>query len=383
MNIDLDKLLELRHWLHAHPEVSRKEKGTSRHMREFLEAHATPDEIIPLADAGFAAVYKGATPGKTILIRTELDALPIHEVNDEITYRSKFDGVGHKCGHDGHMTIVAGVAQTLANRPAKGRVVLLFQPDEETGTGARECHAHANFQLIRPDYAFALHNLPSFSKGEIFCKIGTFASAVKYIAIKMAGADTHSAQPETGVSPSFALAELTLATQEVQAKHDSADAYALIVPIFNQMGVQSSGVCPGAGEAHFTLRSDSGDIVAAMEKEFLRVAGAIAEKHRLQVSVEVKEEFAETSTSDLAFDLIKKAAESAHLGFNLIDRPFRWGEDFGEITSYYEGGMFGLGAGVDQPDLHTPNYDFPDDILESGVRIFRELISNILPAAEC
>ncbi len=144
MDIDLDQLVRLRHWLHAHPEVSRNERETAQHMRQFLDAHAPPDDIIPLADAGFAAVYNDAAPGKTVLIRTELDALPIHEVNDDIPYRSVHEGVGHKCGHDGHMTIVAGVAQSLVTRPQKGRVVLLFQPDEETGTGARSCHAHEN-----------------------------------------------------------------------------------------------------------------------------------------------------------------------------------------------------------------------------------------------
>jgi amidohydrolase len=327
-------------------------------------------------------VYNGANPGRTVLIRTELDALPIHEVNEDIPYRSVHDGIGHKCGHDGHMTIVAGVAQTLAERPAKGRVVLLFQPDEETGTGARECHAHENFQKIRPDYAFALHNLPGFTKGEVFGKVGTFASAVKYVAIKMSGVETHSAQPETGVSPSFALAELTLMAQEVQAKYDDPDAYALIVPIFNQMGVQSSGVCPAKGEAHFTLRSGRGTTVEAMWEEFLSCARIIAEKHGLNIEIETKEEFAETATSDSAFDLIKTATENAGLGFNLIDRPFRWGEDFGEITGHYEGGMFGLGAGRDQPDLHTPNYDFPDDLLVYGIRIFTQLISDTLAEAE-
>jgi len=327
-------------------------------------------------------VYNGASPGKTVLIRAELDALPIQDVNEDIPYRSVHDGVGHKCGHDGHMTILAGVAQTLASRPAKGRVILLFQPDEETGTGARACHAHENFQHIRPDFAFALHNLPGFSKGKILCKTGTFASAVKYFAIRMTGAEAHSAQPETGVSPSFALAELTLSAQEVQAKYDRPDAYALIVPIFNQMGVQSSGVCPGKGEAHFTLRSGSGTTVKAMEAEFLEIARLIAGKHGLQLDVEVKEEFAETATSDMAFDLIKQAAANAQLSFGLLDRPMRWGEDFGEITGHYEGGMFGLGAGEEQPDLHTPSYDFPDDLLEIGIRMFSALISSTFSAVE-
>jgi amidohydrolase len=374
LKFHLNQLIELRHWLHAHPEVSRQEAETAKYMRRFLTDYAAPDAFVPLSGAGFAAIYDGAKPGKTVMLRTELDALPIHEVNQDLSYRSVYDGVGHKCGHDGHMTIMAGVAQTLEKRPDSGRVVLLFQPDEETGTGARTCCVHPNFESIRPDFAFALHNLPGFAKGAVVCKTGTFASAVKYVALKYAGKEAHSAQPETGASPSFAMAELTLKAREIEARYDNADTYALIVPIYTEMGVQSSGVCPGSGEVHYTLRAAGGDVVERMWQELSAAAEALAETYGLTIEFETREEFAANSNSQLAFDMIKRAATGANAEFVLIDRPFRWGEDFGEITQRYEGGMFGLGAGENQPDLHNPDYDFPDDLIEPGVAMFSNLI---------
>lgn len=374
MEPDLEKLKALRHWLHAHPEISRAEQETAEYLRGYLKENSAPDQIIPLDGAGFAAVYEGSTAGKTVLIRCELDALPIHETNDDIPYRSLYDGVGHKCGHDGHMTILAGLAQLLKKRPARGRVVLLFQPDEETGTGARNCCNHANFGLIEPDWVFALHNLPGYPKGEVICRMGTFASHVKYAAIRMTGKEAHSAQPETGAGPYFALPELTLKAREIQKAHDRPEAYALVVPVYTQTGVQASGVCPARGEVHFTLRASESKTVATIWAELSDHARRLADHYGLDVEFETREEFAATSNSKAGFDMIRQATDMAGLNFRQIDLPFRWGEDFGELTSRYQGGMFGLGAGENRPDLHNPDYDFPDDILESGITMFAALI---------
>lgn len=343
-------------------------------MRRFLQEHAKPDDIISLDGAGFAAIYEGSSLGKTVLIRCELDALPIHEINDDLAYRSIYDGVGHKCGHDGHMTILAGLAQTLAVRPRQGRVVLLFQPDEETGSGARLCCGHDNFERIQPDYVFALHNLPGFAAGEVVCKAGTFSSEVKYVAIKLAGKEAHSAQPETGRSPSYALAELTLKAREIQAKYDDSQGYALVVPVHNQMGVQASGISPARGEVHFTLRSAQGFIVEKMWRELMACAADVAATYELSVEFEVREEFAATINGQASFDMIRQAALLTGRTFTNLGSPFRWGEDFGEFTTRYEGAMFGLGAGETRPDLHNPDYDFPDEIIENGIAMFAAIV---------
>jgi amidohydrolase len=375
LNINMDQLISLRHWLHAHPEVSRQEIETAKHMRCFLEEHAKPDSIIQLGGAGFAAIYEGCTSGQTVLIRCELDALPIHEINPDLAYRSLYDGVGHKCGHDGHMTILAGLALTLADRPKRGSVILLFQPDEETGGGARLCCTHSNFDHITPDYVFALHNLPGFAAGEIICKTGVFASEVKYAAVKMLGKEAHSAQPETGNSPAIALAELTLQARDIQTKFDHPNAYALIVPVYNKMGVQASGISPAQGEIHFTLRSAQAATVEKMWRELTACASDIAVKHGLNIAFDVREEFTATTNGQLGFDIVQQAAQQTNHTFTCLDHAFRWGEDFGEFTNRYEGAMFGLGAGTDRPDLHNPDYDFPDEIINNGITMFSEIIA--------
>ncbi|WP_162933109.1 amidohydrolase [Roseovarius sp. EL26] len=381
--VELEQIIALRHWLHAHPELSRTEDKTSEYLQGFLRDHAMPDEIFPLDGAGFAAIYNGVVPGKTVLIRTELDALPIHEVNNDMSYRSLYSGVGHKCGHDGHMAILTGLASVVAtHRPASGRVVLLYQPDEETGSGARGCCVHDNFAKIVPDMAFALHNLPGFPTGQIVCRTGAFSSAVKYAAIRLSGKEAHSAQPETGVSPSFALAQITLMAQEVQRRFGTPDAYALVVPVYSQVGVQASGVCPGSGEAHFTLRSESGEVLDAMWQAFSERAVEIAINHRLEIEFRVIEDYTATDNDAGAVGMISAAAHKLDLEYVTVEHSFRWGEDFGEVTCRYPGAMFGLGAGLDCPALHNPDYDFPDELIQPGVEMFKTLVDLALGTTE-
>ena len=128
--------VELRHELHRNPELSGRERETARRIADFFAPLGPERALEGLGGTGLAFVFEGADAGPTVLLRADLDALPIREAND-FGHRSQVDGVSHKCGHDGHMAILAESGRRLARRrPARGRVVLLFQPSEETGAGA-------------------------------------------------------------------------------------------------------------------------------------------------------------------------------------------------------------------------------------------------------
>ncbi|HCT53749.1 MAG TPA: amidohydrolase, partial [Balneola sp.] len=163
----LSQLTSLRKELHRFPELSGKEFETAQRIVNFLTPFEPTKIISELGTTGVAAVYDYGDSETTILIRCELDALPIQEVNT-FEYRSVTDSVSHKCGHDGHMVIVAGLAEWLQEAPLENaRIVLLFQPAEETGEGAPGILADENFEQIIPDYIFALHNLPGFPMHQI------------------------------------------------------------------------------------------------------------------------------------------------------------------------------------------------------------------------
>ena len=203
----ITELRSLRRVLHQAPEVSGEEVHTAaRIVLELKQAGA--DRIwTDLGGHGVAAEFTGRQPGPTVLIRCELDGLPIHEVSD-IPYRSTIAGKGHLCGHDGHMVMVLGVAWALAKRPDRGRVILLFQPAEETGAGAAAVIADPRWPEIRPDYAFAYHNVPGRPLGEIGLCIGPSNCASRGMKITFSGKTSHAAAPEDGVSPGPRMARL-------------------------------------------------------------------------------------------------------------------------------------------------------------------------------
>ncbi|MGO4773287.1 amidohydrolase [Flavobacterium sp. W22_SRS_FK3] len=379
-NYHLDTLVSLRKELHQYPEVSGKEVATAQRIQSFLEKFP-PDEIIShIGKTGIAAVYNGKESGKKVLFRAELDALPIDEVN-EFEHLSLNKGVSHKCGHDGHMTILCGLAMQLHfKRPKTGAVILLFQPAEEDGSGAQKVIADHRFLNLQPDYVFALHNLPGYTKNQIVIKNDTFSCAVSSIIIKLKGITAHAGEPEKGVNPALAIAAIISKYNQLIQSDISKKDYLLITPIYIQMGNKAYGVSAGAGEVHFTVRSDSNN---RMEKTTIlleEIARKIAHVYQLKIKMNWIQTFQANENKPEAVSFIRKAAKSNQLELLEKETPFSWGEDFGLFTQKYTGAMFGIGSGTDIPALHNPDYDFPDEILKTGISIFYHISKQITDA---
>jgi len=156
----MDSVIKLRHKLHKSPELSGVEKSTALQIIGFLSS-LQPDKIYSgIAGNGIAAVYYAKEYGPTLLFRCDMDALPIQEISDK-DYKSMSNGVAHLCGHDGHMAMVSGLAAKLHENPIKkGRVVLFYQPEEENGKGAAKSISELLRLNLKPDFAFAIHNIP-------------------------------------------------------------------------------------------------------------------------------------------------------------------------------------------------------------------------------
>jgi amidohydrolase len=183
-------ILELTAWrrrLHQHPEISNEEKMAAHEVIQFL-AETRPDQVLTgLGGHGVAAIYESGKSGPTVMFRSELDALPIHELSG-VAHASLTPGKSHMCGHDGHTAILAAVGRQLGRtRPARGRVVLMFQPAEETGNGAAGVVADPRFAAIAPDFAFALHNLPGVPIGQVRVKAGVVNCASRGMRIILEG----------------------------------------------------------------------------------------------------------------------------------------------------------------------------------------------------
>ena len=379
-NLPIASLISLRKTLHKYPEVSLDEKETAKRIVSFLENYP-PDEIrTEVGETGILAIYKGQKLGKTVLFRCELDALPIEEINT-FEHKSTIEGVSHKCGHDGHMAILCGLATQLHHqRPETGNVVLLFQPAEEDGRGAVRVYADPKFKSLKLDFVFALHNLPRYNQNQIVVKNNTFTCAVNSIIIKLKGRTSHAGEPEKGINPALALAEITHEFQQHIQADITKDNFCLISSIYIKMGKKAYGISAGAGETHFTVRTDKNEQMKKIEAALEDTARKIAKKHQLDCTIKWKQNFHANENNTEAVDYVRKAAASNN--FDLLEKesPFTWGEDFGIFTQEYAGAMFGLGAGTDTPALHNPDYDFPDAIIPTGVAIFHQIAKQITDA---
>ncbi len=380
---DVDALIAFRWDLHRHPELSGEEAETAARIVEMLKPTA-PDRLFTgLGGHGVAAVWEGTEAGPSILLRADTDALPIEETG-AVPHRSTIPGKAHLCGHDGHTTILVGVARWLArNPPATGRAILLFQPAEEDGAGAARVIADPRFAALSPDYALALHNMPGVPLGAAVLAEGVMNCASRGMKIVLTGRTAHASQPDTGLSPVPAMSRLMRELTALGRGGSQADPdFSLVTVTHAAIGAPAFGVAPGRAELWVALRTqrDSGmqALVAAAQT---RVADA-ARTTGLTAEITWHDVFLHCENAPEATRLLAAALAAEGLPLVPGELPMRASEDFGRYGTHAKAAMMLLGAGEDCPALHNPDYDFPDALIEIGARIFtRCLRTHLSPHA--
>jgi amidohydrolase len=374
----LQKIKQLRKELHQNPELSEQEVETAARIRRFVEEHHNTQIIDQLGGTGLAVVYDFPNAGPTVMIRCELDALPIVEANS-FDYKSNKDGVSHKCGHDGHMAIVAGLIFWIKEKKFQhGKIILLFQPAEELGTGAFRILKDPEFEKLRPDYIFALHNIPGNELNSIITVKNKFSATVQSIAIQLTGKESHSAQPEKGVNPALCMAELIQTFDALNLLDKTSDDFTIFVPIYSSMGKKSYGISAGFGEIHYTARTWNVEKMEALKVKIDAILLRVTKKYQLTFSTNWFDFFPTVVNDEFCNALIEETARRNK--FKVIQNlyPYSFGEDFGWFSQKYKVAMFGLGAGIHVPALHHADYDFPEEIIETGMDMFKGLIESVL-----
>lgn len=374
----IDELITLRKYIHAHPELSEKESETAKLIKNYLEKCSPSELITDVGGHGVVAVFDSGTEGKSILFRADIDALPIQEIND-FEHKSKVQGVSHKCGHDGHTCSLLGFAKILSTQaPKSGKIILLFQPAEEEGIGAKAVIEDEKFKTISPDYVFAFHNLPGYPLNEVVIKKGSFTSSVKSIVIKFNGKTSHAAEPEKGVNPALAIAETLKQCDGLSNNQPEREDFTLITPIHINMGEIAYGISAGYGELRLTIRTWDDIHMNKLSSKLLELITHVSETYKIKIDYSWTHEFRANENDDSSIKLIKESAKN--LDFQITERtfPFKWGEDFGLFTQQFKGAMFGIGSGEECPALHNPDYDFPDEILPKAIRLFHQISLSIL-----
>lgn len=372
----LPGLEQLRKEIHQNPELSQHEHNTSNRIVKYLTDHSN-GTVLRIANTGVIATFDSGIEGKSILLRADIDALPILETND-FEYKSNVNGVSHKCGHDGHTVMMLGIARLLSEYPIKkGKVVLLFQPAEENGMGAEAVLNESQFQQLHFDFVFALHNIPGIKKNQIILKENTFNANVKSLIIKLHGKTAHAAEPEKGHNPAIAIADILQYSEAATNNNPQQNDFFLITPVHINMGEIAYGISAGYGEVHLTIRSwdlalfdkKCGDLESFIQRT--------CKTNNLQADISWTQVFYTNKNDSTAIDIVRKAAIANKYELHEMTHPFKWGEDFGLFTQKYKGAMFGLGAGENTPALHNPDYDFPDDITATGIQQFFQIVQEI------
>lgn len=370
---------ELRHELHTHPEISGEEIQTSRLV--FAELQLTnPDQVLSgLGGHGVAAIYEADEPGPTLLFRSELDALPIEETTD-CAYKSKISGKGHLCGHDGHTAILLAMARVLGrDRPKRGKVVLLFQPAEEDGSGAAAVLADPAFAAnVFPDFCFSLHNMPGIERGHVALVDGPASCASRGMRIALHGKTAHASMPDKGISPMYALAKLMPEMTALGSGGPLGPTFSMATVTHASMGAAAYGIAPGEAQLWVTLRALKNELMADLCARAEQLVASAAQSHGLSYDYHYDDVFHAGENHPAAVSYLRKALDDQKVPHSTVGQPMAASEDFGLFGGKAPAAMFFLGAGENHPSLHNPDYDFPDALIPVGANVFLQTIENLL-----
>lgn len=389
----LEKAKELRHELHRHAELSLNERETKRILIDFLAKNTS----LELHDMGawFYAAYRSPERSKgprRIAFRADMDALPIDE-GCSLAYSSKTRGVSHKCGHDGHSASLAAFALAVDRCGCENDIFFLFQHAEENGAGAAVCEALIALEHI--DEIYGCHNMPGFPMGSVAVHDGVAACASTGLVLKLTGRNSHASQPENGLNPAYALAELIGAIPSLVDEAAEAEGTAQRgVPGFAMSdtgvvmctvvgaevgskadggGTNAFGTSAGFARLMLTVRAEDESRLERLKELLIERLGRLAHGHGLAAEHELADPFPETRNDPACAEKVRRAAERAGLPPARWDEPFRSSEDFGRYTKLIPGALFYIGCGESHAPLHTVSYDFSDELIAFAAEMFAQL----------
>ncbi len=383
-NSDLIELTEFRRALHRRPEVSGEEVETAKTIVSALGRLSPTRLLTGLGGHGVAAIFDSQKEGPTVLFRAELDALPIAERNDAIAWLSEHHGKSHVCGHDGHMTMLLALGRMISRQPvARGRVILMFQPAEEDGSGARAVVADPAYPDIEPDWAFAIHNEPGSPFGSVSIRVGLMNCASLGLKIRLSGKTAHAADPQDGVSPALAVARLIPALDALGQGEGGPrnDDFRLVTITHANIGEPTFGIAPGDAEIFATLRTAGDAGLERLETTARELASKVAGEFGLSIEFEIHDHFAASVNDPDAYEVATKAMDALGVPHGQENVPMRASEDFGVFGWGAKAAMLCLGPGEDYAALHNPDYDFPDDLIPIGSAIFERIARDLLGRA--
>jgi len=370
-------LVSFRRDIHANPELAYEEHRTAKKIAEALselglEVHTG------IGRTGLVASLKVGNSDRTIGLRADMDALPIHEETG-LPYASRHPGVFHGCGHDGHVSMLLGAAQHLANtRRFDGTVHFIFQPAEEGEAGARAMIEDGLFERFPCDRVFAFHNWPDLPAGTISTRSGPIMAAADKFEILVEGRGGHAAMPHQTPDAILAASDLVTQLNSLVSRRISPMSTA-VLSVTQIEGGSSHNVLPAAVRVVGTVRTFDADVQDRIEESLRLVAEGVAVASGTRMTVNYNRYYPATINNAQAVEeALKAAAGVAHA--EVAPHPAFTSEDFGFMLQACKGAYIWLGQGRGDNDipLHHPHYDFNDDVLATGIRLHVALVERHL-----
>ena len=374
------RVAQLRRDIHAHPELAFNEHRTSALVAEHLRALGL-EVHTGLAGTGVIATLKVGNSARAIGLRADMDALPLEELN-HFPHRSREPGKMHACGHDGHTAMLLGAAEVLnKTRQFDGTVVFIFQPAEEHEGGGERMVEEGLFQRFPMDMVFGLHNWPGLPAGSMAVHQGPVMAGADRFSIRVTGRGGHAAMPHQAVDVVLAGSALVQALQSLVSRNtDPLDSTVLSVTRFE--AGHADNVLPETAVLGGTVRTFRPDLQAAMETGMRRICTGIEATYGVGIELDYERGYPPTINDEAAAFLCREVARQVAAWGEVLTslKPSMGAEDFAYLAREVPGCYVWLGNGPGEGGcmLHSPHYDFNDDILATGIRYWVRLAERAL-----
>lgn len=383
----IDDAISLRRQLHQQPELSWQEIQTAQRIRDALTALGI--EWRACAELGTVATLAAERRGKHMMLRADMDALPIHEQSG-VAWCSAHDGVMHACGHDGHTAVLLGAAQWLKahENQLAHPVSLIFQPAEEGGHGARAMINDGALDGI--DEIYGWHNWPAILLGQCFCPTGTVMAGNATFDIVLTGVGGHASQPDLCRDPVLAAAAVTLNLQQIIARRlpPQIAAVVSVTSIDAVSGATTIPACATVGGSIRVSRAEDASVIGAL---ITQISQDTANSYGVQCQVTHHPRYQPTVNHPEQAEIARQCWLDAFSGqawkaYRLDEQsaaPIMASEDFSYYLNAIPGAFALIGAGREAscapPPCHSPYYDFNDQLIEPVIRWFSQLCGLPVP----
>ncbi|SEL16375.1 hippurate hydrolase [Roseivivax marinus] len=376
-----DEIAAWRRDFHQHPEILFETHRTAGIVAEKLRAFGCDEVTEGIGRTGVVGVIRGKETGsgRTIGLRADMDALPIHETTGA-DWASKTDGAMHACGHDGHTAMLLGAARYLCEtRNFDGTVVVIFQPAEEGGGGGREMCADGLMERWGIEEVYGMHNWPGVPVGQFQIRPGPFFAATDLFEIEIEGRGGHAAKPHETIDTTVAAAQVVTALQTIASRNADPVGQVVVSVTSFQTSSNAFNVIPQKVHLKGTVRTLSPEMRDLVEARMTTICTSVAEAFGATARVDYLRNYPVMVNTEAQTDFAAEVASAVAGGCDTADLVMG-GEDFAYMLEERPGAYILVGNG-DTASVHSPDYDFNDEAIPAGCSWWAEIVERRLPAA--